>query len=52
MEKGLLALSKNKTICVPGFYNKIVSFISKITPYSVKASVIAKKFKDKEKDAF
>ena len=52
VEKGLKALSKNKTICVPGFYNKVVSFISRITPYSVKASVIAKKFKDKEKDAF
>ncbi len=52
VEKGLKALSKNKTICVPGFYNKVVTFISKITPNFIKLQIIAKKFKDKEKDAF
>ncbi len=52
VEKGLKALAKNKTVCVPGFYNKIVAFFSKITPYFIKSKIIAKKFKDKEKDAF
>lgn len=49
---GLKALNKNKTVCIPGFYNKVVAFLSKITPYFIQSHVIAKKFKDKEKDAF
>lgn len=52
VKKGLKALDKNKTVCVPGFYNKFVKFVSSITPYKIKANVIYKKFKDKEKDAF
>ena len=52
VKKGLKALEKNKTVCVPGAYNKFVRFISSITPYGVRANVIYKKFKDKEKDAF
>ncbi len=52
VKAGLKALSKNKTVCVPGLYNKAVALLSKITPYSIRAKIIAKKFKDKEKDAF
>ena len=48
----LKALYKNKTVCIPGFYNKVVAFLSKITPYAIQSRIIAKKFKDKEKDAF
>lgn len=52
VKAGLKALSKNKTVCVPGFYNKVVAVLSKITPYGLRAKIISKKFKDKEKDAF
>lgn len=51
-EKSLKALKRNKTVFIPGFYNKLVAFISKLTPYAIKSKVIAKKFKNKEKDAF
>ena len=51
-KKSLNALRKNKTVYVPGVYNKLVAIISKITPYSISSRVIAKKFKNKEKDAF
>lgn len=49
---GLKALRRNKTICIPGFYNKFTNFLTKITPYKLQSSIIAKKFKHKEKDAF
>ena len=52
VKASLKALYKNKTICIPGFYNKVVAFLSKITPYPIQSKIIAKKFKDKEKDAF
>ena len=52
VKASLKALNKNKTICIPGFYNKVVAFLSKITPYPIQSKIIAKKFKDKEKDAF
>ena len=52
VKKGLKALDKNKTICIPGFYNKMVVFLSKLTPYSISSKIISKKFKNKEKDAF
>ena len=32
VKKGLKALEKNKTVCVPGAYNRLVRFISSITP--------------------
>ncbi len=50
--KSLKALKRNKTVFIPGLYNKMVAFISKLTPYAIKSRVIAKKFKNKEKDAF
>lgn len=50
--KSLKALSKNKRRYIPGFYNKVVNFINKLTPYNIKMRVLAKKFKTKEKDAF
>ena len=52
VKKALSALKRNKTVCVPGLYNKIVVFLSKITPYPIQALIISKKFKDMEKDAF
>ena len=52
VKKGLKALKKNKTVCIPGFYNKFVVFLSKITPYKIQSKIISRKFKDMEKDAF
>ena len=52
VEKGLKALDKNKKMCIPGFYNKVVMFLSSITPTCLKVKIVAKKFKNKEKDAF
>lgn len=52
VEQSLKALDKNKRICIPGFYNKFIYFISKITPNGIKSVIIANKFKNLEKDAF
>lgn len=52
VKKGLKALDRNKKICIPGFYNKIVYFLNSISPTWLKVRVIARKFKNKEKDAF
>ncbi len=52
VKKSLKALKKNKTVYIPGLYNKFTNFLTKITPYSLQSSIIAKKFKYKEKDAF
>lgn len=52
VKKGLKALEKNKRICIPGFYNKLVNFLNKITPLWLKTSIIKSKFRGKEKDAF
>ncbi len=52
VKKSLIALSKNKRRYIPGFYNKLVNFVNKITPYSLRMRILAKKFSKKEKDAF
>ena len=52
VNKALKALDKNKKICVPGFYNKLVKFATKITPTSLQMKIISKKLKNLEKDAF
>lgn len=52
VKKSLKALKKNKTVFIPGFYNKFTNFLSKVTPYSIQSKIIAKKFANKEKDAF
>ena len=31
---------------------RLLAFLSKITPYAIQSKIVAKKFKDKEKDAF
>ncbi len=51
-KKSLIALKKNKKHYIPGFYNKLVYFFNKITPSCIKTAIIAKKFKNKEKNAF
>lgn len=52
VKKAMKALDKNKTICIPGTYNKILNFLSKLTPYKVQSAIIKRKFKDIPKDAF
>ena len=51
-QKSLNALKRRKAIYVPGFYNKIVYFFSKITPDFIAQKVLARKFSTKQKDAF
>lgn len=51
-KKGIKALEKNKRHCIPGFYNKIVYLLSKITPYGIQTKIIKHKFSNKKKDAF
>ena len=47
VEKGLKALYKNKLKCIPGFYNKCVAFLNKITPLKIKTIIIKRKFSKK-----
>ncbi len=51
-KKSLAALKRGKRVFVPGFYNKLVYFFTKITPKNLAMKIVAKKFKIKEKDAF
>lgn len=52
VSKSIKALKKKKRKYIPGLYNKIVYFFSKITPYRLQAKIIASKFSKKQKDAF
>lgn len=52
VQKALGSLEKNKRLCIVGVYNKLVYFFSKITPLKLQLKIIAKKFRNKEKDAF
>lgn len=51
-KKSLKGLDKNKTVIIPGFFNKVVYFLNKITPPCIRNKIIIKKFKNKQKDAF
>lgn len=52
VDKSLKGLNKNKTLIIPGFFNKVVYFFNKITPKCIRNKIIIKKFKNKQKDAF
>lgn len=52
VEKSLKALRKNKAICVPGFFNRLLRFILKITPKNITLRFIARRWKKIRKDAF
>lgn len=52
VKKAFKSLARNKFLCIPGVWNKFVYFLSGITPSFIKQRIIAKKFKNKEKDAF
>lgn len=52
VKKSLVALRKGKRIFVPGFYNKLLFFFTRIIPQNIAIKIVTKKFKKKEKDAF
>ena len=51
-KKALKALERRRKNYVPGFYNKIVYFFSKVTPRSISSKITTRKFSHKEKDSF
>lgn len=52
VRKALKGLEKNKRLVIPGAFNKFVYGIEKIAPMPMKCRFVAKKWKQKEKDAF
>lgn len=50
--KSVMALEKNKDKVVIGFYNKVLYFLSKISPLKLQQKIMAKKFKKKSKENF
>jgi short-subunit dehydrogenase len=51
-KKSLRAVKKNKTIYIPGFFNKLLNFTMKITPKPIVLRFIARRWKKHSKDAF
>ncbi len=41
-EYGYKALIKNKAICIPGFMNKVLVFLSKLSPTTLNAKIVNK----------
>ena len=52
VKKALKGLDKNKRLVIPGAFNKFVYGIEKIAPLGLRCRFVAKKWKNKEKDAF
>ncbi|MBR5192457.1 MAG: SDR family NAD(P)-dependent oxidoreductase [Clostridia bacterium] len=50
--KSLKALAKNKVKYIPGFFNKLLNLIIKITPKCIRLRFIANRWKKIKKDAF
>ncbi len=51
-EKSLAAVKKNKRTYIPGFWNKVMNFGTKLLPLSCKLRFIAKRWSKISKDAF
>ena len=51
-EKSLRAVAKNKRQIIPGFWNKVMNFGTKLLPLSWKLKFIAKRWSKISKDAF
>ena len=51
-KKSLKAVQKNKRKYIPGFFNKLLYFIMKITPESWQLAFIKNRWKNLKKDAF
>ena len=52
VKKSLKAVKKNKIICVPGAFNKLLYFLMKIAPKRIVLKFIARRWKRYTKDAF
>ncbi len=52
VKKALEGLEKNKRLVIPGAFNKFVYAIEKIVPTGLRCRYVARKWKNKEKDAF
>ncbi len=51
-KKSLAAVQKNRRICIPGFWNKVIARVPKLVPLSWRMHFIARRWKKLEKDAF
>ncbi|MBQ8375241.1 MAG: SDR family NAD(P)-dependent oxidoreductase [Clostridia bacterium] len=51
-KKSLLAAAKNKRVYIPGFWNKMMNFATKLLPLSWKLAFIKKRWSKISKDAF
>jgi short-subunit dehydrogenase len=51
-EKSLKAVKKNKTVYIPGFFNKFLNFTMKLLPKPIVLRFIARRWKKHSKDAF
>ena len=51
-EKSLKAVRKNKLVYIPGFFNRFLCFLMKITPKRITLRYIARRWKTHGKDAF
>ena len=51
-EKSLKAVRKNKRTCIPGFWNRVMYYATKLIPLSWKLRFIAKRWSKISKDAF
>ncbi|MCQ2399364.1 MAG: SDR family NAD(P)-dependent oxidoreductase [Clostridia bacterium] len=51
-EKSLKAVKKNKKILIPGFWNKFLYFVMKISPENLTLKFIKNRWKKQTKDAF
>ena len=50
--KSLRAVRKNKRVCRPGFWNKVVAVLPRILPRALRTRFIARRWSKLEKDAF
>ncbi len=51
-KKSLKAVQRNKAILIPGFFNRFLYFVMKITPRAISMRFIARRWKKQTKDAF
>lgn len=52
VKKSLKAVKKNKKVIIPGFWNKFLYLILKITPESITLKIIKNRWSKQQKDAF
>ena len=52
VKKSLAAVAKNRRVCIPGFWNKVIARVPKLLPLSWRMRFIARRWSRPEKDAF